>query len=139
MASHGASADPRRLILTPIYHTLVFKGSFPPISAFPTSSLPPAKLPFSNNQTSSLTLLGARAEASGFVIRATYRIGRSGMATEGDAYDTSLNGTRSARVRASAWWPLGTGQKLRAAGPFCENFAQQHGVFQVRPFYPRMC
>jgi len=139
MASHDAPVDPCRLILTPTY-TLVFKGSFPSISHIfilhPPLSSGREAAPL--QEPNLLTNAPRRSGWDfGVVIQATYRIGESGMATEGDAYGTSLNGTRNADARLS-FLPcsserlvaIGHRAKLRARA-FCEFFAQQQGVFQA--------
>jgi hypothetical protein len=104
------------------------------------------KLRFSKNQTSSLTPLGARAGASGFVIQATHRIGRSGMATEGDACGTSLNGTRSAdgcfRFPAvleralGGHWAQG---KISGQRAFCEIFSRRASLIFSQNLLRKLC
>jgi hypothetical protein len=65
------------------------------------------------------------------------------MATEGDAYGTSLKGTRSADAslsflpcRASAWWPLGTGRISGQRG-FLRNFCTATRSFPGELFFPK--
>lgn len=64
------------------------------------------------------------------------------MATEGDAYGASLNGTRSAdgRFRSPAVFERALGGhwaqgEISGQRAFCEIFAQQNGVFQASKSY----
>jgi hypothetical protein len=71
------------------------------------------------------------------------------MATEGDAYGTSLNGTLSAYARLS-FLPCSSerlvaiGHRAENSGQrgFCEIFAQHNGVFEASSLYqfsPKIC